>query len=314
MTLHARMSPWLRLRLNGFVPLAAAAVLAAKAAAADGCPDSQILLSGVNVVTNRTALDTTGLHAHGAFDLGQGRLVSNVSFNDPGWATSLVSTSDEYRVVGLPAGTPVEVTAQFQVTGSWNVYPGVPQGNFTYELSIATDTDSAGFFWPPGSCCIGSISRTVSISLHPLAEAPFHLRLRLGSQNYRGRVDETGTLTFSGLPQGATVVSCQGYASDPAVLGAGPQTPSLALALAELRPNPTSGALALTVRLPGADPARLEVFDLLGRSLVSRELRFERPGSYALSLDQTRALAPSVYTLRLSQGRRQSTARFMVVR
>ena len=287
----------------------------ATAASASTCPDNQIILTGVSVITNRAAVDTTGFNTHGSYDLKQGQLASNVTFNDPGWTGSSVSTDDEYWVVGPPAGTPLDFVAEYHVSGSWNVYPGVPQGNFTSEGFIAAGSDSAGFAYPPGGCCHGTISQPLSIPLHRLAQEHFHIRLHLASQNYRGRVDETGVLTFTGLPLGAAVVSCQGYVSDPAVVTVEPPgaAPS-ALGLADIHPNPTSSALTLTVRLAGSGPARLDIFDLVGRSLVSRDIRAGRPGSYPIRIEEARMLPPGVYTLRLAQGRRYSTAFFTVVR
>jgi hypothetical protein len=301
-------------RLPLLVALAGTFGLGVPAAGAS-CPDNRILLTGVNVTSSKAALDTTGFNAHGSYDLKQGQVSSNVSFNDPGWAGSSVTTDDEYWTVGLPAGTAVDFSAEFHVSGSWNVYPGVPQGNFTCQGSIASESDSAGFALPAGGCCHGSISQPLAISLHRLAQAPFRLRLRLASEDYRGRVDVAGTLVFTGLPSGAAVVSCQGFVSDPAIVADGPRSgiPS-ALGIAEVTPNPTSGALALSLRLPAPGPARLEVFDLLGRNLITRELRFDRPGSFPIRIEEAQALAPGVYTLRLTQAGRNVTARFTVVR
>ena len=192
---------------------AGVSVRGAPAASPSGCPSNQILLTGVSVVSDRSVLDTTGVNAHGSYDLRTGQLASNVAFNDPGWASSSVSTDDEYWIVGLPAGTPVDVVAEFSISGSWNVYPGVPQGDFTYACSIATDTDSSGFSFPTGGCCHGSVSQSLTIPVHRLAQERFRIRLRLSSQDYRGRVDLSGTLRLSGLPAGSGVVSCQGYSA-----------------------------------------------------------------------------------------------------
>lgn len=285
------------------------------AAGAATCSENQIVLTGVNVVSIAAALDTVGSNSHGSYDLKTGYLSSNVSFNEPGWASSSVATDDEYRVVGLPAGTPVDFTAEFPVSGSWNVYPGVPQGNFTCEGSIASGADSAGFALPEGGCCHGTLSQPLAISLQRLAQEPFHIRLRLAAQDYRGRVDASGQLTFTGLPPGAAVVSCQGFATDPAIVAVGPRSgPAIALRIAEIRPNPTPGALDLTLRLPDSAPARLEVFDLLGRAMVSRDLRPAGPGSYVVRFDEARTLPAGVYTIRLAQAGRRSTATFAVVR
>jgi hypothetical protein len=296
------------------VALAGALGAEVPAAGASPCPTNQIVLTGASVSSSNAALDTTANNAHGSYDLRQGLLTSNVDFSDPGWTGSSVSTDDEYWVIGLPAGTPLDFVAEFLVSVSWGVYPGVPQGSFTCEGSLAAATDSAGFAVPPGGCCHGNFTQPLSISLHRVANERFHIRLHLASQDYRGTVNATGLLKFTGLPPGTAVVSCQGYTSDPTVAVEPPITPPSALGVADIHPNPTSASLALTVRSVASAPVKLEVFDLLGRNLISRELRSITPGSYALRLEEARVLPPGVYTLRIHQAGNSATASFTVVR
>jgi hypothetical protein len=205
--------------------LAVAILPAARHAEAASCPENRIVFTdrlGVvaTVVSNEAALDTAGTYWEGGYDLKNGMLRSKVGFYSPGsyewkYAGTLVDTEDEYRIVGLPAGTPLDFTAEFVVGGSWNVYPGVPQGEFSCEAFLAVDADTSRFSVPlPGGCCHGTIGQTLSLSLHRLAEEPFKVHLHLGSHDYSGHVDVSGLLRFSGLPVGATVVSCQVYGSD----------------------------------------------------------------------------------------------------
>src|SRR5437870_5815318 len=124
----------------------------------------------------------------------------------------------------------------------------------------------------------------------------------------RSRSQDPGTcIPVFGLPVGAAVVSCQGYASDPTVaVGPGSATSS-AFGFAEIHPNPTSIALAVTIRLPASTPARLMAFDLQGRRLASRNLRFARAGSYTLQLEEAGTFPPGFYTVRLEQAGRSAT-------
>jgi hypothetical protein len=197
----------------------AAALLPRIAVADPACPENQIVLSlatGITVSATSTAaaLDTSASYARGSYDLDTGLLASSVSFYDPGsvaprWAGSSVDIEDDYRVIGLSAGTPVDFTAEITVGGSWNVYPGVPQGEFSAEAWVSVDRDTARFSVPlPGGCCHGALSPVLSLPLQRGAETPFRLRVHLASQNYRGRVDETAQLRFVGLPAGVSVVSC----------------------------------------------------------------------------------------------------------
>lgn len=201
------------------------AVTSVARAGAPSCPENRIVLTdaagvSASVVSSDPARGAASAYARGSYDLRNGLLSSTVSFYDPGfsasrWAGSSVDTEDEYWVVGLPAGTPVDFAAEFLVGGPWSVFPGSPQGEYSCEGFVAGEGDTSRFsIRLPGGCCHGNISRSLSLTLHHLAQKPFRLQLHLASQDYRGSVDVSGRLQFSGLPPGAVVVSCQGYASD----------------------------------------------------------------------------------------------------
>ena len=166
-------------------PFALACLLAALlhsgiSAADTSCPENRIIFTlalGVPQSTTSTlaSLDLTSAYGHGSYDLPTGSFASSSSFYDPGftlprWAGSFVDTDDDYWVVGLPPGTPVDFAAELSVSGSWTVYPGVPQGEFTSEAYVSVDPDTARFLIPlPGGCCHGTISRVLTLPLHRLA-------------------------------------------------------------------------------------------------------------------------------------------------
>jgi len=85
------------------------------------------------------------------------------------------------------------------------------------------------------------------------------------------------------------------------------------LALAGVWPNPSRSGFAITLTLADASPARLEVLDLAGRRLLTRDLDRLGPGRHVVGLDEARALPPGVYLLRLSQAG-QTRSRRAVVR
>jgi len=87
-----------------------------------------------------------------------------------------------------------------------------------------------------------------------------------------------------------------------------------ALALAGLRPNPTTRDLSVAFTLPSASPAKLEVLDIAGRIVLAREVGALGAGSHTLKLGEGRSFAPGVYVLRLTQGGRTLTARGAVIR
>jgi hypothetical protein len=90
-----------------------------------------------------------------------------------------------------------------------------------------------------------------------------------------------------------------------------PATLQLSLAF---RSNPTREDLGVAFSLPDASPARLELFDVGGRRIASREVGTLGAGSHIVTLGDGRRFAPGVYLLRLSQGTRSLKARGVVVR
>jgi hypothetical protein len=89
-----------------------------------------------------------------------------------------------------------------------------------------------------------------------------------------------------------------------------PATLELALAF---RSNPTRD-LGVAFSLPDDSPARLDLFDVGGRRIASRDVGTLGAGSHIVTLGDGRRFAPGVYLLRLSQGTRSLTARGVVVR
>jgi hypothetical protein len=81
----------------------------------------------------------------------------------------------------------------------------------------------------------------------------------------------------------------------------GPGDAGAALALAPPHPNPArAGAIRLRYTLATDAPAALELFDVAGRRVTSRDLGAPGKGDHEVSLD-TRALAPGLYLVRLTQ-------------
>jgi hypothetical protein len=74
----------------------------------------------------------------------------------------------------------------------------------------------------------------------------------------------------------------------------------LALALGAPSPNPSNGAVTLAVTLPAARGARLDVLDLAGRRVASRDLGGLDPGRHVIALTEAEALAPGLYVLQLT--------------
>jgi len=88
----------------------------------------------------------------------------------------------------------------------------------------------------------------------------------------------------------------------------------LTLAIAPVAANPARGrALVIDVALPSADPARLEVLDVMGRRVAMRELGSLGTGRHSVDLGAGQRFAPGVYLLRLTQGNDTKVARVTVI-
>ena len=88
---------------------------------------------------------------------------------------------------------------------------------------------------------------------------------------------------------------------------------SLELALDGFRPNPSPGRASVTFVLPAAGPARMEVLDVAGRRVFSRDIGALGPGRHAVPLDGT-PLTPGVYVIRLVRDGRVLHTRGVVTR
>ncbi len=86
------------------------------------------------------------------------------------------------------------------------------------------------------------------------------------------------------------------------------------LALAGVRPNPTPGAFDVAFSLESGAPASLDAFDLGGRRIEHRDVGSLGPGAHALRLGERTHLAPGVYVVQLTQGKRRLATKACVIR
>ncbi len=99
------------------------------------------------------------------------------------------------------------------------------------------------------------------------------------------------------------------------VVGVDSRDVPLALSLDGPWPNPSpAGRFTVFFELPSERVARLELFDLAGRRLQSREVGSLGAGRHVVDLAGTgRRLASGVYFLRLAQGERTAVRRVVVI-
>jgi hypothetical protein len=101
---------------------------------------------------------------------------------------------------------------------------------------------------------------------------------------------------------------------DPGSFPAGTSVPPAARGLSfEARPNPTSGAVTLAGGVDSPSTLRIELLDLSGRRVVERTVGSLSPGQHLFRLAEPHALRPGLYFARVSQDRRQTLVKVVVM-
>jgi hypothetical protein len=93
-----------------------------------------------------------------------------------------------------------------------------------------------------------------------------------------------------------------------------PRPPVAALAFERVYPNPARDRLMVTFALPRSGEARLELIDVGGRRIASRDVGALGAGRHTLDLARGLRLPSGLYFMRLTQGDRRITARAVVTR
>ena len=91
------------------------------------------------------------------------------------------------------------------------------------------------------------------------------------------------------------------------------QPAAAALALARIWPNPASLPLHVTFALPQDGPAKLELVDVAGRSVLAQALGAPGAGRFDAAFGAGASLRPGTYWLKLSQGGGQTASRIVLL-
>jgi hypothetical protein len=86
------------------------------------------------------------------------------------------------------------------------------------------------------------------------------------------------------------------------------------LALGRITPNPSKGRFTVSLALPYSGPATLEVVDVGGRRMLSREVGGLGPGGHEIDFGKDQALDTGVYWVRLTQAGRTFSRKAVVVK
>ena len=211
--------------LTVLVASTAALVNGALANPACGPNSVSCSLSTGTILTNSVE-SCTDLYSAASYDLVRGIFTmrfQNNTTTPSSQRSAAVSAADEYRVEGVPAGTPLVFSAALDVTLSVYGYDCPPPGRLASSTASATlregDTNqsSAAITTPVtcssgGYCCAQakSLRTALRVIVTRPAGDPFTLHFDFATSGH-GSGDGSAQLYFSGLPSGASVVSCQGY-------------------------------------------------------------------------------------------------------
>jgi hypothetical protein len=88
----------------------------------------------------------------------------------------------------------------------------------------------------------------------------------------------------------------------------------VALALAGFRPNPAVGTASIVLSLPDDRPARLDLIDVKGRVVRSRDVGSLGGGSHVLSLAAEAPLGAGMYWIKLTHLERTLTTKGLIIR
>ncbi len=194
---------------------------AAPAAPAAGCPDNCITVPKYfGFCTSAAAADTTipfdmYTPCHGVdragYDIPHGTLFS-VSHSGFGGCSPTTTVEDDFTVLGPAAGTPVALTARLQVTvlAACILGPGYVAASLREGAA-----GGAGFEWDVMR--FDGTPRDTSLAVPVAAVAGTPFRMRFAVQTRMGECSGTvaGVFSFSDLPAGSSVASCNGYRQQP---------------------------------------------------------------------------------------------------
>ena len=143
------------------------------------------------------------------YDLAAGSVSAGVT--DSQGQEGVLQAEDEYRIIGLPDGTPLAFKARLVVS--------LQQCSFhDYELRFSTASASLAEGSNVDQVSIGYVegcetrNDSLEIDLSHLAGEVFRLVLGVAGSGVSGSAE--GVLSFVGLPPGAVVSSCHGFRQD----------------------------------------------------------------------------------------------------
>lgn len=221
------VGPWVNLdrAMRGSGCLVLAAWLASGEAQADShCISSELYCDQV-IVSSAPSLsvgcpspDSLG-SGFVSYDIPAGTLQARASSS--GGFSAAATMNDSFRVVGPPDGTPLDFTAQLVLVGLVVTrYCGCCYGAVRARI-LEGSSNEAQTGLSPG-CGTENVDLTLELPVHRSAGERFRISAYVYAAGVEGGSGAIyGTLRFSSLPEGASVVSCNGFQQGSAVPVAG---------------------------------------------------------------------------------------------
>jgi hypothetical protein len=185
----------------------------ASTALAQSCPQACVDGS-CSTLAQANHSNTQGFSCNGGFggfnsesssyDLALGQLTVSTSVTQCSIATAQVIGRDRYELLGPVTGVPLVFGATLHITG-------------TASNASASAGIGEGDSFPPGtSIAIPSpVDRTLSVVLNHVVGDSFDLTYTLSTTGFArfGASNLTGVLSFTNLPPGYGIASCQGFST-----------------------------------------------------------------------------------------------------
>lgn len=78
-------------------------------------------------------------------------------------------------------------------------------------------------------------------------------------------------------------------------------------------PNPFNSAANIDIYLDGETLVKVDIFDLLGNSIYSHEIR-KKPGNWTIRFDPPQGMSSGIYLYRISAGEKTSTDKMIYIK
>ncbi len=201
---------------------------------------------------------------------------------------------------GAGAATPGSVPAGGQVLLTVVVTTGV--GPSSTGLATVVDLTSIGGASSATMYDDGTHGDGVAADLVFSLQATVSALTSPGSKNLPFTVSDAQSRTGPGSI-GVEVTASTGV----------PSTERVEFGIRNVGQNPAPGAITLTVGLPSAATARLDLIDVAGRRIMSRDIGGLGPGMHRVTLHEAVHLEPGIYLLRLTQSGKVATGRVVLI-